>query len=357
MSKRKPSPVPLFDELYPLLISRFRKLMKLPAGPKDHLQTREFRSLIEMLLSEKDLSTRPHLAAYLMYDFPMHYAEGLSLLKELPQTPNRVLEVGSISAPFALSALQHGASEVYATGAYPEALSYGADIIGHLGYTINLRDSIFANNWDLIIAGYQILEHPLEKQLNIVHRLLNLLDPNGHLLLVEPSEDVSNRLFLKLRDALCANGTSILAPCLWKGNCPALQHGSSVCFTQRTLDKHPMIKEIQRAAHINLSSLKMSYLILKAPGSHLPERPHTLYRVVSPYLNTFRGNRYFLCGAAGQKTLGTTLKEHPKESKAFEYIQRGDVLEIQHALELENDLQVRESTVVTLKAPADKPVP
>ena len=118
-----------------------------------------------------------------------------------------------------------------------------------------------------------------------------------------------------------------------------------------------MIKEIQRAADINLSSLKMSYLILRSPYFKAPQLPDNLYRVVSPALNTFRGERYFLCGVSGKKTLGTTLKEeHPKHSKAFEYLKRGDVISIEQAVELGEDMQITDKTLLQLKAPCDKPL-
>jgi ribosomal protein RSM22 (predicted rRNA methylase) len=370
MTKRLPTPKPLWDTLFPLLIPRYRKLMKLPIGPLDTLQTREFRSLVDLVLQYKEsqeISSTELLAAYFMYEWPIQYAQALSMIQELPTKPSKVLDLTSKGAPASLAALQHGATEVLAIGENEQALKMGADLCGHLGYPISIRKgdreklntlSIHTTSWDLIIVSHSLfnLFPTTEEQLSYLQKLLRFLSPEGHLLLVEDSENRTNRRFLQLRDAIAEQNISIVAPCLWKGECPALKHKSSPCFAQRPFEKPFMIKEIQRAAQINLSSLKMSYLILGSPKATLQPLSDQLYRIVSPPLPTSRGERYFLCGVQGKKTLGTTLKEHPKQSRAFEYLKRGDVISIEQAVCLGEDMQITEKTILELKAPCDKPV-
>jgi hypothetical protein len=344
--------------------------MKLPVGPLDALQTREFRALVEQIQQYKEsqeISSTELLAAYFMYEWPMQYAQTLSLIQELPQKPSKVLDLTSKGAPGALAALQHGATEVLAIGENEQALKMGADLCGHLGYPISIRTgsreklstlSIHSTSWDLIIVSHSLFDlfPSTEEHLSYLQKLLHFLSPDGYLLLVEDSENRTNRRFLQLRDAIATQNISIIAPCLWKGECPALKHKSSPCFAQRPFEKPFMIREIQRAAQINLSSLKMSYLILGSPKASIPPLPDNLYRVVSPPLPTFRGERYFLCGVQAKKTLGTTLKEHPKQSRAFEYLKRGDVISVEEPVTLGEDMQITEKTIVELKAPCDKPV-
>jgi len=369
MSKRLPTPLPLWDELFPLLIARWRKLMKLPAGPIDRLQTREFRSLIEHLQNykkEKDLSSVESLGSYFLYDWPLYYAQALSLLKELPSPPSNVLDITIGGSPCALAALQHGATTVFALGPNERALRLTADLTGHLGYPVSIRciDPLQFRSfpeekqWDLIILSHSLLDllPSLEEQIPYLQKILSLLSPQGHLLLVEDSVSEINRSLLTLRDRLVELGASIAAPCLWKGMCPALK-SNSLCFAQRPFDKPFLIKEIQRASHINLSSLKMSYLLLRSPAAKPPEFSSSLYRIVSPPVATFLGDRFFLCGVRGKKTLGSRLEQHPKHSKAFEYLKRGDVISIEQAAEREDDLEVTSQTKLTLFAPCDKPVP
>lgn len=355
------------DELIPLLIAQWRKLHRLPAGPADQLQTREFRSLMDAVIrrqTEKQLSDNALLGAYLLYDWILFYQQGLSLVGELPETPERVLDLFSGAAPFALASLKRGSREVCALDNHSTALKIGAEIAGKTGYPISVRthDCLNANfpvngKWDLIIVGHALLHQirTLDAQIDYVHSLLGLLTERGHVLLVESSLPQDNRLFLSLRDALVRKGAIIAAPCIWKGNCPALDAGSP-CFAQRPCEKPFLIKEVQRAAQINLSSLKMSYLILKCPGTGWPvAQDKKLYRTVSPPIETFRGKRYFLCGTDGKKTLGSRLKEHPKHSRAYEYLQRGDLLSIENALEVKNDLEITPETTLTLEAPCGKP--
>jgi hypothetical protein len=370
MKKRAPTPKPLWDSLYPILIARYRKLMKLSIGPLDALQTREFRALVDFVMEYKnsqEISSPGLLAAYFLYEWPLHYAQGLSLIQELPNKPSKVLDLTAKGAPCCLAALQHGATEVVAVGENEQALKLGADLCGHLGFPISIRTgdrkqlstlSLHTTSWDLIILSHSLfnLFSSTEEQLSYLKKLLPLLSPEGYILLVEDSENLTNRKFLQLRDAIANHNISIIAPCLWKGACPALKHSSSPCFAQRPFDKPFMIKEIQRAAQINLSSLKMSYLILGSPKAEPKDLPNNLYRVISPPLPTFRGERYFLCGVQGKKTLGTTLKEHPKHSKAFEYLKRGDVISVDQPVALGEDMQITEKTIVELKAPCDKPV-
>lgn len=367
MKKRPPVVEPSWNELFPLLISRWRKLMKLPLGPADRLQTREFQSLIHDLLENKgskDLSSIEAFGAYLLYNYPLRYAEGISLLKELPKKPTRVLELGALSGSFALAALQHGATEVFAVDEDERALRYGADIAGHLGYPLSIRTGNskdlrslgFKDKWDLIILPYYLFNYfySRQDQIHYIQELMSMLSADGHLLIVEPSATEINREFLALRDKIAELKIPIAAPCLWKGNCPALKHGSSPCFAQRPIEKPELIKEIQRASKINLSSLKMSYLLLSA--SEIPALDNNLYRVVSPPVDTYKGSRFFLCGVKGKKTLGSNLKEQPKESRAYDYLKRGDVIAIDDAGELDGDLLVMEGTTLRLHSPCDKPV-
>lgn len=369
MKKRPPAVQPEWDIIFPMIIARWRKMLKLPLGPEDRLQTREFQSVIDHLLEYKqtgDLSSIEAIGSYLMYEWPLHYAEGLSLLKELPKIPNRVLELGALGAPFSFAAIKSGATEAFALDENELALKWGADICGHLGYPISirtcdsrkLRDLPVEGPWDLIILPYSLFKFfsSQDSQVTYVQRLLQMLSEDGHLLIVEPSATEINRKFLEFRDKIAELKISIAAPCLWKGSCPALKHSTSPCFAQRPFEKPPMIKDIQRACQINLSSLKMSYLLLRSPRSKDPILKDDLYRVVSPPVDTYKGERFFLCGVKGKKTIGTTLITLPKQSRAFEYLKRGDVIAVNLASELDNDLQITEKTEVTLHAPCDKPV-
>lgn len=398
----KPTRSPALDleTIQPLLINLWRRFHK-EAGPGDRLQTREFRRVVECLkkYQEKEpknskndtkvipqknskndaknipldcFADREFLAAYLLYPWVMHYQEAMSLLGELPKTPKRVLDVCSGPAPFAFAALRHGANEVYATDRNVAALELGAEVCGRYGMPLSIRrwDCLkdpmpIDGDFDLITLGYSLndlfpntLNNWEEKQSHLIHYLLGRLKPTGFLLLVESSFPGDNRRLLELRNQLVAKGINIQAPCIWQGECPALKTPNSPCYAQREMNKTFLMKEIQRASEINLSSLKMTYLLIRSPKhAQLPSTEAKLYRVISPPIETYQGKRYYLCGTDGKKSLGTHLNVHPGNSRAFEYLRRGELIEIAEALEQGQALDIVEGTQLTVRAACGKPAP
>lgn len=369
--------------IIPLLIGAWRRLRKI-SGPSDKLQTREFRSVVEVVKKLQDglegkkvlagtdyFSDQETLGGYLLYQWVVHYLQGLSLINELPIRPRRVLDVCSGPAPMAFAALKCGASEVFATDRNHAALQLGAEVCGRYGLPLNVRqwNCLSApipveGSFDLIIVGHCLEElFPStasqwpEKQLQFINYLLSRLTPNGFLLVAESSQIDANRRVLQLRDKLVADGVTVQAPCVWRGQCPALQTKDSPCYAQREFEKPPLIKEIQRAASINLGSLKMSYIIFRSPKAEWPQLPdQKLYRVISPPVEAYSSKRFYLCGTDGKKNLGSHLSEHPIESRAFEFLRRGELISVEGALEKPNSLDIIEGTKITVEAPCGKPV-
>lgn len=380
--KRKPPPKNDLETLIPLLIGVWRRFHKL-AGPPDGLQTREFRTVVSLVKhlqdivnggqpTQKDYLDNPEiLGAYLLYHWVIHYQQALSLISEIPQTPRRVLDLCSGPAPFAFAALKHGSQDVYALDQSHHALQLGAEVAGRYGLPIQVRRWEFpsslpvAGEFDLIILGHCLEElfppHVkgwVERQDQFIHSLLHRLTPSGHLLIVGSSLGEPNRRVLQIREAMMKKKIPIQAPCIWQGECPALQATNSPCYAQRELEKPYFIKELQRAAEINLSSLKMSYLLLRNPQASWPKiEDEQLYRIISPPVDSFQGKKFYLCGTQGKKTLSSRLSMHPTESKAFEYLRRGDLIAIENPVENKSALEITADTTLKLRAPAGKPVP
>lgn len=376
-------PDPDFETLMPLLISIWRRFHKL-SGPSDALQTREFRSVVEQvqklqagLEQTQDFAGKDYfeendlLGAYLLYQWIIHYQQGLTLINELPFTPKRVLDLCAGPGAFSLAALRHGASEVIAIDRNQKALEMAATVCGRYGFPLTIRrHSVLRmplpveGKFDLIIVGHCLTElFPDNKpewpkhQKDWIDHLFKLLTPQGQILFVESSQNHINRRVLMLRDLLVKEGIAVQAPCVWKGECVALQ-ANSQCYAQRELHKPYLIKEIQRAAQINLGSLKMSYLIVRAPGAAWAELPPLrLYRVISPPIDTQTGKRFFLCGTDGKKNLGTHLKEQPPEARAFDYLKRGELISVEGALEKQQHFDIVIGTKIKVEAAVGKPLP
>lgn len=371
------------DTIIPLLIGVWRRFHKL-SGPADVLQTREFRSVVEAIQKlQKGLETGDHLigqdyfsqpellGAYLLYYWILHYQQGLALINELPLTPGRVLDLASGPGAFAFAALRHGAREVVAIDRNPTALKLASEVSGRYGFPLSIRAHSLLRfpypvegKFDLIIAGYCLEElfpntHKdwNQAQKNWIQHLLQYLNPEGKILFVESSLIHSNHRLLALRDQLVQIGFPVQAPCVWKGECPALQT-QNVCYAQRDFDKPYLIKEIQRAAQINLSSLKMSYLIVRHPEANWPSLPdHPLYRVISPPIDTHTGKRYHLCGTDGKKDIGSHFKEQTLEARAFDYLKRGELISIEDALVKQQHFDIVMGTRIKVEAALNKPLP
>lgn len=382
--KSKKSPSADLETIIPILIGVWRRFHKI-SGPPDKLQTREFRGVIKAVIQLQErfaegkslvgvdyFADREWLGAYLLYHWVVHYQQGLSLIGELPNPPKRVLDICSGPAPFAFAALRHGAEEVIATDQNFTALTLGAEISGRYGMPLSIRSwnclkekAPIEGKFDLIILGHCLDElFPrtqkgwIDAQYQLIHTLFDRLSSNGYLLIVDNSYSEANQRVLQLRDLLVSKGIPVQAPCIWRGECPALKVKNSPCYAQREFEKPYLIKEIQRAASINLSSLKMSYIIFRHPSAgwpHLPDR--NLYRVMSPPVDSYHGKRFYLCGTDGKKQLGTHLRTHPQESRAFEYLRRGELISLENALDKHNAIDIIEGTKLRIEAACGKPLP
>lgn len=378
MKEKRTPPVDL-DTIIPLLIAQWRRIRR-EAGPADKLQTREFRSTVELvkalhqrsyqgqsLIGQDYFAKSELLTAYLLYQWIIHYQEGLSLIGEIPITPRRVLDVCSGPAPFAFAALRHGAREVYAVDRNQTALELGAEICGRYGMPLTVRKwncikepLPIEGKFDLIMLGHcldELFPEGGEKQQQFIQSLLKRLTPQGYLLIVDNSFPDANKRILQVRDHFVSAGVPVQAPCVWKGECPALKSANSPCYAQREMDKPFLIKEIQRAAEINLSSLKMSYIIFRNPEAQWPQLgDKALYRVVSPPVDSHMGKRFFLCGTDGKKNLGARISPLPKEARAFEFLRRGELISVENAFEIQQAMDIVEGTKVTVEAACGKPL-
>lgn len=370
------------ETIMPLLIGVWRRFHK-ESGPGDRLQTREFRGVVSgvqklqeglftgnSLVGQDYFSDSNLLGAYLLYHWVIHYQQGLSLINELPDAPRRVLDICSGPAPFAFAALKHGAAEVIATDLNPNALKLGGEVCGRYGYPLTgrkwncVREKCpVEGTFDLIILGHCLDElFPRdqkgwqERQHSFILDLFNKLTPTGYLIIAESSQIEANQRVLSLRDKLVHSGVPIQAPCIWRGDCPVLQLKNSPCYAQRELEKPHLLKEIQRASQINLGSLKMSYIIFRHPQAGWPKVEKDLYRVISPPVESHQGKRFYLCGPTGKKSLGSHLTEQPPESRAFDYLKRGELISIENALDKQLAFDIVEGTKIFVEAACGKPV-
>ena len=102
----------------------------------------------------------------------------------------------------------------------------------------------------------------------------------------------------------------------------------------------------------------MSYVIFRHPAAGWPRvGDKKLYRVISLPVESFGGKRFYLCGSDGKKQLGSHLETYPPESRAFEYLRRGELISFDGALENQGEMDIIQGTSVHIEAACGKPVP
>src|SRR5947207_3217085 len=115
------------DRWIPRLIAVWRRARRRPGGPPDRLTPQEVREvgagvrkLSLGLTRERELAGARYmddpalLGAYLLFYWPVSYAQARQAIGELPHRPRSVLDLGSGPGPLSFAALDAGAKEVTA---------------------------------------------------------------------------------------------------------------------------------------------------------------------------------------------------------------------------------------------------
>jgi hypothetical protein len=172
----------------------------------------------------------------------------------------------------------------------------------------------------------------LEQRAALCRELLGRLEPGGTLLLVEPALRDTSRELLQLRDLLVREGVAVRAPCLYRGDCQALDRPSDWCHAERDWTPPETVLEIARAAGLRKERLKMSYLAVAPPGEGwAPPLPGRLFRIVSEPLRGKGRRRYMACGPEGRMGLALQDKHVTDANRHFEALERGEVVRIEGA--------------------------
>jgi ribosomal protein RSM22 (predicted rRNA methylase) len=304
------------------------------------------------------------LGAYLLLYWPVSFAQGLSVLGELPGPPGDVLDLGAGPAPLALAALERGARSARAIDRSREALDVARRIAQDAGLPLATEVGDVARppdgSWDTILLGHVLneLSPDREKRAAVLESLLARLRPGGHLIVIEPALRETSRALLEVRDLVVARGASVRAPCLYRAGCPALARESDWCHAERPLRPPPPVDELAAAARLHRDAIKMSYLVLEAPGAAWPSPPPGhVFRIVSEPLDRKGQHRYVGCGPEGRTAVILPTKNVTERNSAFTTLQRGDVIRMDGFTVRGDGLRIERDGTVDKLAGAGEPVP
>jgi hypothetical protein len=182
-----------------------------------------------------------------------------------------------------------------------------------------------------------------------------MLRKGGSLVLVEPALRDTTRELLALRDVLVSRGHAVRAPCLFRGNCPALEKPVDWCHAEHEWTPPPTLAGIIAAAGLHKEALKMSYVAL---GDAWPEPPPgRLFRIVSEHLRGHGRSRAVGCGPEGRLTMAVADEVRTEGAKTFVTSRRGDVLVLEDARDSEGGgVRIEEATTVKRVRRAGEPI-
>lgn len=279
------------------------------------------------------------LGAYLLFYWPVSYAQARALLRELPARPRSLLDLGSGPGPVAFAVLDAGAREVVAADRSTKALDLAKALAAEASEPLSAREwtpdkPLPQGQFDLITMGHvlnELFSNDMARRADFVERVAERLTKGGTMLILEPALRETSRGLLQVRDALISRGFSVRAPCLFRGPCPALVKDSDWCHAEQPWQPPALVDAISKAAGLHKESLKMSYLMLTPRGETWPEPPPgRLFRIVSEPLEGKGRQRYMGCGPEGRMGLALQDKHHTAANEAFAHLNRGEVIRVTH---------------------------
>ncbi len=380
----EPIPRDLEEKWMPALVATWRQARR-REGPEDALLPAELREvgaavrrLSLGLTRERELAGARYmddpelLGAYLLFYWPISYAQGRQVLGELVGEPHRALDLGAGPAPLAMAALDHGAAEATAADRSDRALDVARVIAAKAGRSLHTArwdglagGELPEGSYDLITLGHVVNElwtgkdDASSRRAALLEGLLDLLRPGGSLVVVEPALRETSRGLLEVRDRLVSRGIAVRAPCLFRGACPALEKPTDWCHAERGWSPPPLVQAIADEAGIHKQALKMSYLILSPKGEAWPELEgrQGIFRIVSEPLHVKGRLRYIGCGPEGRIGLALQAKHLGDATAAFRDLVRGDVIAVEQTEEKGDGLALGPSSVVRRLASAGAPLP
>jgi predicted nicotinamide N-methyase len=348
------------------------------AGPADTLTPHEIREvgagvkqLSHGLTRERELAGAHYmdnprlLGAYLLFYWPVSYMQSRGALSELGR-PRSVLDLGSGPGPLAFAAMDAGATSVIAADRSKPALELAKQLAIEAQESLGTREwspekPIPEGKFDLITMGHVVNElynGDLALRAQLLEKILARIDKHGTLLVMEPALRDTTRALLKVRDVLVAQGYAVRAPCLFRGNCPALVKETDWCHADRPWKMPPLVEAIAGAAGLHKESLKMAYAAFAPKGdawSTLPEGRY--FRIVSEALEGKGRQRFMGCGPEGRVGLAMQTKHETEKNRLFFKAVRGDVIKVDVTEPRGDGLTLTDATTVEIVANAGRPFP
>ena len=170
----------------------------------------------------------------------------------------------------------------------------------------------------------------------------SLLGDPGTLILIEPALRDTSRALLAVRDHLVAAGLNIVAPCFFRGPCPALTRERDWCHDSVPSAAPPVTqgKSPRRARPVDFS-----YLVIRTSGQSAADS--SLFRIVSDPMPEKGRLKLFACGIPGRHPVVRLDRHVSPANDALDRLARGDVARIVGTAPAQDGLRVLPDSTVT----------
>jgi SAM-dependent methyltransferase len=336
----------------------------LDAAAKDLLALQRGLTGDRKLIGERYMDERVRLSSYLLFYWPVSYAQARAMLRMAGIAPRsgavRVLDLGSGPSPCGLAAADHlaGIAPGAPLGAVaraslvacdPSALALesagrlaaaaGCDFAAVPGWDAAASAVLPDGPFDLIVLGHVVNElwsgepDRIARRARLLDRCFELLAPDGALLLLEPALLSTGRDALALRDALVSAGRRVLAPCVRSGPCPALQAEGQTCHSDFAWEVPRAVRELSARTGLDKGLVKTTGFAFAAgrpaEDARFREAAQDRFRVVSdPMVNKAGRVRYLVCGERGRFPLSAKRGEGFPAERTFFSLKRSDLVRI-----------------------------
>jgi len=334
-----------------------------------NLSEKEFRDISESvrdlskgltgeraLVGKKYLTVFSALGAYLLYYWPVSYAQTRFVLSENMIKGETALDIGAGPGPCSIAMLDHGFKNVTAYEKVRNSTLMLRKLSNLTKGNVILKEADFqktgttiVGNHDLIFMGHFINElwpgheNKIVMRTEFIMDLFNNVKKEGKICIIEPALTNTSRDLIKLRNNLIKNKISVLSPCVNKGECKIInENENATCHTEIDWKINPVIKRISQMAGIRKDILKFSYLILQKNAG---KQPAGVYLVISDKLISKNGKiRFFLCGKEGRISLSLNEKNREMFRDSFLRLKRGDRIKINEPEIRDNGLMLNEKS-------------
>jgi SAM-dependent methyltransferase len=193
------------------------------------------------------------------------------------------------------------------------------------------RASLPRGPYDLVLCANAANEifgddtDPIARRTDLFARAIDVLSPEGTLIVIEPALKETARSLHRIRDALLERGVAnVFAPCLRGAPCPMLATPRDWCHEERRVALPERTRLVARLAHVRRETLKFTYVSLRKDGRSLHDAfPRANLRIVSRTLVSKGRDEVFVCGAGGRTRVLRNRRDRTETNAGFDALDRG----------------------------------